>query len=248
MSVKKYYFPPVGFGFWYQLGVLNIIPKNETSHFYGSSAGSIVCFLSLLQDEDRTFEYIYSISEKIRKDGFSLNYYYYLDKFLKQILIQLQTYSNEYITEKLKNVFIEVSHISFQNGIQRKFKNPKTLLELRDYVIASCYVPFVFFYKNPICYTIHQEYYFDGFFGGFGNVCPKTFTKINSYQFGSLIPRSKTHNFRLYTLGKKYDWKQMNQNFNIGTFFLITKNIFVDLLFYIKENVSSIYNKTFYNC
>ena len=29
MSIKKYYFPPVGFGFWFQFGVLNSIKDDN---------------------------------------------------------------------------------------------------------------------------------------------------------------------------------------------------------------------------
>ena len=48
MSIKKFYFPPVGFGFWFQFGVLNSI-KDENFLTYGSSGGSIICLLSILK-------------------------------------------------------------------------------------------------------------------------------------------------------------------------------------------------------
>jgi len=55
MNVKKYYFPPIGFGFWFQLGVLNSI-KNNNYIIYGSSAGSIICLMNILKPEDRKLE------------------------------------------------------------------------------------------------------------------------------------------------------------------------------------------------
>ena len=60
---KKYYFPPVGLGLWYQYGVLHSLPKNENYDLYGSSGGSIICFTSILKEirkegveEDKEFK------------------------------------------------------------------------------------------------------------------------------------------------------------------------------------------------
>ena len=47
MSIKNYYFPPSGFGFWYQLGVLESLKDSEYKLF-GSSSGSLICLVSLL--------------------------------------------------------------------------------------------------------------------------------------------------------------------------------------------------------
>ena len=41
------YFSPCGFGFWYQLGILNS-NNYENNNLYGSSSGSLICLLSLL--------------------------------------------------------------------------------------------------------------------------------------------------------------------------------------------------------
>ena len=87
MSIKKFYFPPVGFGFWFQFGVLNSI-KDENFLTYGSSGGSIICLLSILKPEDRNFENILSIFNKIRYNyKYNINLYTFINDFIKQIFI-----------------------------------------------------------------------------------------------------------------------------------------------------------------
>lgn len=228
----KFYFPPAGFGLWYQLGILHTIQKKYTEyHLYGGSAGSIICILSILKEKDSTFENIVKISDKIRKTIFNLNYYYYLDLFIKEIFKIINNYKIEYIQEKLKKIFIEVSEINISmnlNFFERKFINPKNLTELRNLCIASCYLPFLFNYKNPIYYRIEDKKYCDGFFSNFSNV-NDSFIKINSYDYATIVPRTNKYFYYNYILGKKYDFNQLNYNCSIFTFIKMTTNIVKDL-------------------
>ena len=48
------YFPPCGFGFWYELGILNS-NKYDNYNLYGSSAGSLICLLSLLDKKKEIY-------------------------------------------------------------------------------------------------------------------------------------------------------------------------------------------------
>lgn len=229
----KFYFPPAGFGLWYQLGILHTIQRKYTDyHLYGGSAGSIICILSILKTNDSTFDKIVKISDKIRKTFFNLNYYYYLDLFIKEVYKIINNYDIEYIQEKLKKIFIEVSEIDISmnlNFCKRNFVNPKNLAELRDLCIASCYLPFLFNCKNPIYYRIEDKKYCDGFFSNFSNV-DESFVKINSYDYATIVPRTNKYFYYNYILGKKYDFNQLNYNCSIFTFVKMTFNIIKDLL------------------
>ena len=115
------------------------------------------------------------------------------------------------------------------NFFKRKFINPKNLTELRNLCIASCYLPFIFNYKNPIYYRIENKKYCDGFFSNFSNV-DESFVKINSYDYATIVPRTNKYFYYNYILGKKYDFNQLNYNCSIFTFVKMTFNIIKDLL------------------
>jgi len=244
MSIKKYYFPPVGFGFWFQFGVLNSI-KNDNFYTYGSSGGSIICLLSILKPKDRNFENILSIFNKIRYNyKYNINLYTFINDFIKQIFIIIQTYDEQYISNKLKTIFIEVSQIHTYYIIPYKitscFIQPENLSHLRQLVIASCYVPFFTVCNyNPLFYTIDNKKYFDGFFGSFSN--HPDLIKINSYKYSTLVPKNDAHFKKLYYLGINYNILQKDKyKFSIFTFIHITFNIFFDLIItilYIIKNI-----------
>jgi hypothetical protein len=229
--MKKYYFPPVGFGFWYQFGVLNKI-KNKNYQIYGSSAGSIICLINILKPKDRELRNIIFIISKIRsKYKYNVNLYNYILDFIKQVFIIIQYYDDKYILNKLDNTFIEVSQIhTFYNlpyKISSSFIKPKNLLHLKDLVIASCFVPFATIYNyNPLFYKIDNKFYFDGFFGSFSN--HKNLIKINSYEYGTLVPKSNNYFIRIYNEGQNYNFNQKSKSFTIISFIQITINIFMD--------------------
>jgi|MDSZ01.2.fsa_nt_gb hypothetical protein len=234
MNIKKYYFPPVGFGFWFQFGALKSIQDNNY-YIYGSSGGSIICLLSILKPEDRNFQNILFIFNKIRyKYKYNINLYIFINDFIKQIYIIIQTYDEKYIYHKLKNIFIEVSQIHtyyiFPYKITSSFIQPENLSHLRQLIIASCYVPlFTVYNYNPFFYTINKKKYFDGFFGSFSN--HPDLIKINSYKYSTLIPRNDSHFRKIYYLGKNYNILQKNnRKFSIFTFIYISFNIFFDLI------------------
>jgi hypothetical protein len=228
MSLKKYYFPPVGFGLWFQLGVLNNI-KDEEYEIYGGSGGSIICMLSILNEKDRDISKIIEISEKIRRNKNQINFYYYLDKFIENIFILLDNYEVGYIKKKLETIHIEVSVWSLPP--KRKFLKPHSLTELRHYVIASCYFPLIFFYTNPFYYYYKKEYMFDAFFSGFSNVS-NDFIKIDSYAYSTIVPLSNSHFEKMFMDGLKYKVSKKNVSFTILTFLKITFQILRDLIKY----------------
>ena len=243
MDIKKYYFPPIGFGFWFQLGVLNTI-LDENYITYGSSGGSIICLLSILKPKDRNFENILFIFNKIRfKYKYSINLYIFINDFIKQIFTIIKTYDDQYISNKLKTIFIELSQIHiwyiFPYKITSSFIQPDNLSHLRKLIIASCYVPFFTVYNyNPFFYTIDNKKYFDGFFGSFSN--HSNLIKINSYQYSTLVPKNDNHFIKLYNLGKNYIILENESKFSIFTFIQISFNIFFDsiiTIFYIIKNI-----------
>ena len=244
MDIKKYYFPPVGFGFWFQYGVLNSI-NDDKCIIYGSSGGSIICLLSILKPQDRNFENILSIFNKIRYNyKYNINLYTFINDFIKQIFIIIQTYDEQYISNKLKTIFIEVSQIHSYYFIPYKitssFIQPTNLSQLRQLIIASCYVPlFTICNYNPFFYTINKKKYFDGFFGSFSN--HPNLIKINSYKYSTLIPKNDAHFKKLYTFGKNYIIIDNYQKFSIFTFIHISFNIFFDFLLTILLKIKNIF-------
>lgn len=228
MTINKIYFPPVGFGLWFQLGVLNNL-KVEEYELFGGSGGAITCMLSILKEEDREFSKIIPIANKIRKNSYHVNFYYYLDKFIENIYTTLQTYNNNFIKDRLQKINIEVS--SWGLPPTRKFIKPTSLVDLRHLVIASCYFPLLFVYKNPFYYHFNNEYLFDGFFSGFSNV-PQDFIKIDSYSYATIVPLSKKHFRQMYQDGLHYQFHKKNTPFTIFTFIQMSLHIARDLIKY----------------
>lgn len=225
--MKKYYFPPVGFGLFYQLGVLHSIPDNENFELYGSSGGAIICLLSLLKKEDRQIKTIIDITTKIRQNIF-FNLFPYLNHFIKEIFIVLDSYENSYLEEKLKSIYIEVTEIKNWFHLERKFIQPQNLYELKEYTIASCYLPFFFWFQNPFYYTIQNKKYCDGFFGNFSNV-NNDFIKINSYNYSTLIPLSEQKFYNDFQKGTLYNFQQKNTIMTFSIFCKMTFKILLDL-------------------
>ena len=54
MTKKKVYFPPTGFGLWFQLGVLHNL-KEEECEFFGGSGGAITCLLAISRKKTEIF-------------------------------------------------------------------------------------------------------------------------------------------------------------------------------------------------
>ena len=228
MTINKIYFPPTGFGLWFQLGVLHNL-KEEECEFFGGSGGAITCLLSVLQKEDRDISKIIAIANKLRKNSYHFNFYYYLDKFIENLYKILETYSHDIITERLQRVNIEVS--SWGIPPTRKFIKPTSLVELRHLVIASCYFPFLFIYKNPLYYHFQNEYLFDGFFCGFSNV-PSNFIKIDSYSHATIVPLSEKHFRQMYQDGLQYQFDTKNRPLTIFTFMKMSLQVTRDLIKY----------------
>ena len=232
--MKKYYFPPVGFGLFYQLGVLQAIPKDENYELYGSSGGAIVCMLSLLKENDLNIERILLISEKIR-NKMHTNLFPYLNRFLQEIQIILDSYENEHLEKQFSKIYIEVTEIKNIFQFESKFIQPKTIDELLHLVKASCYIPFIFYDKNPIYYAIGEKKFCDGFFGNYSNI-PSEFIKINSYSYATLIPLTSKEFRSMFQKGKMYHFDQKQKQMTIFIFLKIFGKILTDSVIYIQKN------------
>jgi hypothetical protein len=156
-------------------------------------------------------------------------------KGVKEIFIVLDSYENSYLEEKLKSIYIEVTEIKNWFHLGRKFIQPQNLYELKEYTIASCYVPFLFWFQNPLYYTIQNKKYCDGFFGNFSNV-NNDFIKINSYNYSTLIPLSEQKFLCDFQKGTLYDFQQKNTIMTFSIFCKIIFKFFLELSFYILFN------------
>ena len=78
--------------------------------------------------------------------------YNYIFYFFEEILKILEKYPCEIIENRLKNIYIKVSRLNyyyyFFPYLISEIKNPKNLVELRNYVTASCYIPIFSYYQN----------------------------------------------------------------------------------------------------
>jgi len=234
--MKKYYLPPIGFGLFYQLGALENVINNENYELYGSSGGAIVCLLSILKKEDRDIFFLMNITKKIRQK-FYFNFYPYLNHFIKEVFIILDSYDNTYIEQKLKTIYIEVTEICHIFHLKRRFIQPQNLIELKDLVISSCYLPFVFWHRNPFYYQVKDKKYFDGFFGNFSNIT-NDFIKIDSYQFATIVPSTESKFVSDYQKGKMYNFQEKNKKFTLLSFVQISLKILYDVCLYIPNNLS----------
>lgn len=243
--MNKYYFPASGFGFWYQLGVLEKI-YNEDIEIHGCSSGSIICLMSLLKDEDRKFTVVGEIADKIRKSRFSINIYYYLDELFKKELEVIKNYDEEFVKKRLSKINIEMCQVKFNYFIpyfKKIIGKPKNLQELRDFVISSCYVPFFSYHNNPFYFKINNSIYIDGFFASFSNN-NNNFKKINSYRFSTLIPLNYEKAEELYNLGLNHKFENFNPNFNFTVFITIIINIIFDLLKWLMKKMASMIHQS----
>lgn len=146
--MSKVYFPGCGFGFWYLLGIFlknkKIIEENNMI-ISGSSAGSIICFTSLLKPEYLNIEFLVSISEKVKNDlsCVYLNIYEYIHKYY-QYSIPYFDYEN--LEAKLSRIRIQLTKVSFNFFMIPQFTKlivtPRNLNHLKELVIASCQIPF----------------------------------------------------------------------------------------------------------
>lgn len=224
------YFPPCGFGFWYELGILNS-NKYENCNLYGSSAGSLICLLSLLDKEERNIYNILNDCIDIKniiysKSSFAkLNLYNYSSLLCEKIIKKLEKKELKKINEKLDKIYIEVTEIKLLYGIipyiTSEYIKPKNLLELKNLILGSCYIPLLSFYKNIFYYKFNNKYYIDGYIGSFINKDKENIIKINCSKYISLIPCNKKIAIELYNNGLNNNIKVNDNNIILKIYYII---------------------------
>jgi hypothetical protein len=249
MSIKNYYFPPCGFGFWYQLGVLESIKDSEYK-LYGSSAGSLICLVSLL-DKDEKVNYLINkalmIQQIINKRGIIqiFNIYNYVSEFTNLIIDKLKEDNSEKISKKLKNIYIGVSEIKFTKSyipyLESKFINPTNLDDLKELVISSSYVPLVSYYENLFYYEYKEKYYIDGYFSK--NKQDNNYIEINSDNYATLIPCNLKRAKEMYNEGLGYSYKKNKSTNSIIFVFIVFFNLIRDLFRFFFEKIDSTHRK-----
>ena len=196
--MKKYYYPPSGFGFWYQLGIFNNIHKNEDI-VLGASSGSLICLISILKKEHRKFKIISDISLHLIKEINKYNLHLYVTKFIEAIFLIIHQYDCEYIKNRLSKIYIIITEVKFPL-LTQKIINPKNLYELKEAIIASCYIPILSKSDNLLYYRFNDMKCIDGVFSAIFN-SKKDFKTINSIAYASVIPCSFNKAKNMYHKG-----------------------------------------------
>ena len=121
--------------------------------------------------------------------------------------------------------------------IKSKNINPKNLLELRELVISSCYVPILSYYKSLFYYELNNKYYIDGIFGNLISKKRNNIIKINSLKYSLFIPINKETAENLYNEGLNSNNKE--DNIIIILLNIIYYNIknLVNIMIYYKKNM-----------
>lgn len=229
--MKKLYFPPSGFGFWYQLGVFNRIYESNDI-ILGCSSGSLICLISILNKEDRNFERMSEIALKIQKEKLKyINLHVYVSEFINSIFEIINTYDDNYIKKKLSKIGIIISTLNYYSLV-KKIITPDNLHHLRDCIIASCYIPIISRHKNLFYYQFSGMYCIDGAFCSFFSKNDQ-YLCINSLKYTSIIPCSYHKAHSIYYQGLSNNVNKYQGNGMI-LLIIICNNIY-DLLYHIKH-------------
>ena len=234
---KKIYFNPCGFGFWYQLGVLNSI-IDEDVYIYGASSGSLICLISILKKKDRNIVDLLDKCNEIKNNLFKkgpmyfVNIYNYSSSLVEVIFNKMisEKYSEEYIQNKLKYINIYVTEIKFKGSkkkklphLKSKFINPKNIDELREFVISSCYFPILSYHKNFFYYKYKNKCLIDICF--LKNLDDPTIHAVQS-EYSTIIPCDSVKALQMYNKGLKYSFNNKKKTKSYSIIFFLFKTIF----------------------
>ena len=237
--MKQYYYPPSGFGFWYQLGIFNTIHKDEDI-VLGSSSGSLICLISMLKKEHRKFKIISDISLKLIKEINQYNLHLYVTRFIEAIFLIINQYDTNYVKKSLSKVYIIITKVQFPL-LTQKIINPSDLYELKESIIASCYIPILSRSDNLLYYNFNNMKCIDGVFSSIFN-SKKGYKTINSITYASVIPCSYNKAKNMYDKGLS----GFNEYENVWSLMIILNVIYnniYDILYTIKCICYTIFNK-----
>ena len=162
--MKTFYFPASGFGFWSALARLFIILDTEDDYkLYGSSSGSLICLISLINKKYKNFDTIFKICTDIKKKlNYPLNLYQLTEYFIEDIFKLIDDESG------LNKINIQITTINNKYPfIHKKIKSPETLEDLKNLCLASTYIP-ILSRKYPYIFTYYKnEISIDGYISEF---------------------------------------------------------------------------------
>ena len=237
--MRQYYYPPSGFGFWYQLGVFNIVHKDEDI-VLGSSSGSLICLISILKKEHRQFKIISDISLDLIKEINQYNLHFYVTRFIEAIFLIINQYDSEYIKERLSKVYIIITDVQFLS-LNQVIVNPKDLQVLKEAITASCYIPMLSRFNNLLYYPFNNMKCIDGVFSS-KFTSKKGFKTINSIVYASVIPCSYNKAKKMYDKGLS-GVDEYENLWCITIIFNVIYNNIYDILYTLKCICYTIFNK-----
>jgi len=143
----KLYFPPCGFGFWYLLAKLSKLQELDIDYeLSGSSSGSLICLLSLIDKRYHSFEFMMEIAKDIRRNiAFPLNLYNIVREFVDRLLLLARETNPTRLRTGLSKIKIQVTEVTFKYYVvpvlTKHQVTPTSLEHLRELCLASSYIP-----------------------------------------------------------------------------------------------------------
>lgn len=199
---KTIYFPACGFGFWYLLGKYSHIHNDTSNHILiGSSAGSLICFCSLIDRKYPLYETVEKCAIEVMDTYNRTHRIFNLYTIAWLFVHKLRLYIDEtMVEERLKQIQIQTTevHIHGYKYIRRR-TTPKTIEQLCELCIASCYIPFLSRHTNCLYYTIEGKRYIDGAFSD--AVLPIGYPTFHTLRYAGIIMPDKTRVRKMYDDG-----------------------------------------------
>jgi predicted patatin/cPLA2 family phospholipase len=227
--VNTIYFPACGFGFWYLLGKYNHIYNDKSNHMLiGSSAGSLICFCSLLDRKYPLYETVekcaLDVLEIYNKTQCCINLYTIVWLFVNKLRLYID---ETQIEERLKRIQIQITEVQMYGyKYTRRRITPESINHLCELCIASCYIPFLSRHTNCLYYTIDGRRYIDGAFSDI--ILPIGYPTFQTLGYaGVMIPDTKKIR-KMYDRGLSEQFNPTDDTtFTLLRFWMFFLNIFV---------------------
>jgi predicted patatin/cPLA2 family phospholipase len=199
---KTIYFPACGFGFWYLLGKYTHIHNDPTVRtLIGSSAGSLICFCSLLDRKYPLYETVEQCAVEVLDTYKRTHCIFNLYTISWLFVHKLRAYIDEtMVEERLKRIQIQMTEVHIHGyKYSRRRITPISVEQLCELCLASCYIPLMSRHTNCLYYMIDGRRYIDGAFSD--AVLPIGYPTVHTMKYAAVVIPDKTKIKKMYDDG-----------------------------------------------